>query len=117
MSIPSITLRLDFGEGSSSSVASGISLQGEAPTPMGFGSSLAGVTQTSLPTPIAGISASAAQDAAPTPMAGIGAVNAAMETPPVPSLDLGSTQVSGMTGDIPRPEGEPEAVKKPAGKG
>ena len=119
MSIPSITLRLDFGEGSSSGVSGGISLQGEAPTPMGFGSGLAGVTQADLPTPLpfASIAAAAAQGSAPTPMSGIGGMSAAMNAPPVPSLDIASARVSGMTDDMPRPEGEPEVVKKkPTGK-
>lgn len=117
MSIPSITIRLDFGEGSVSGVSGvsgGISLQGEAPTPMGFGSGLAGVTQADLPTPFAGIAAAATQDSPPTPMSGMGGVNAAMTELPVPSMDIASAHASsGLTDDVPRPEGEPEAVARP----
>ncbi len=118
MSIPSITIRLDFGEGVSSGVSSGVSLQGVAPTPTGFGSGVAGVTQGDLPTPFASMAAAAAagQDSAPTPMSGVGGVSAAMSAPPVPSPDIASARASGMTGDMPHPEGEPEAVKKPADK-
>ena len=147
MLIPSITLRLDFGEGSLSDGSGGISLQGEVPTPMGFGSGLAGVTQVGLPTPLASIAGATAQDTAPTPMgfgsglagvtqvglptplasiaeaaaqgtaptpmAGIRGMSAAMEAPPVPSPDImSSARASGMTDDMPRPEGEPEVVKK-----
>ena len=111
MLIPSITLRLDFGEGSLSGVSGvsgGISLQGEVPTPMGFGSGLAGVTQVGLPTPLASMAEAAAQGTAPTPMAGIGGMSAAIEAPPVPSPDImSSARASGMTDDMPRPEGEP----------
>jgi hypothetical protein len=127
MSIPSITIRLDFGEGISSGVSRGISLQGEAPTPMDFRSDLAGVTQADLPTPFASITAATTQDVAPTPMSGIEGesaammtppvpsldiASAAMMTPPVPSLDIASASASGMPEDMPRPEGEPEASRK-----
>lgn len=113
MLIPSITIRLDFGEGTSSGLSSGISLQGSAPTPMsGIGSGLTGVTQADLPTPLpfASIAAAAAQGSAPTPMLGIGGMSASMNAPPVPSLDIANTRASGMTDDMPRPEGKPEGV-------
>lgn len=114
MSISSITIRLDFSEGSPSGLSSSVSLQGEAPTPMsGVGSGLVGVTQAGLPTPLplASLAAAAAQ-AAPTPMSGIGGMSVTMNAPPVPSPDITSTRASGMTDDVPRPEGEPAAVKK-----
>jgi hypothetical protein len=117
MSIPTITIRLDFGEGSSSGLSSKISLQGEVPTPMSdlAGAGLTDVTQAELPTPLSlGSIATAAahQGSVPTPMADIGVgISAAMSVPPVPSLDI-STFASGMTDDIPHPEGEPVVVKE-----
>ena len=121
MLIPSITLRLDFGDGTMSGVSSGISLQGEVPTPMSgiggmsaamtvppvpmeFGSGLPGATQAGPPTPFlstAGL--------VPPPMSGIGGMSAAMTVPPVPSPDIVTiASASGMTAEIPRPEGEPQ---------
>lgn len=121
MLIPSITLRLDFGEGAMSGVSSGILLQGEVPTPMSdiggmsaaktappvpmeFGSGLAGATQAGPPTPFVSTAG-----LVPPPMSGIGGMSAAMTAPPVPSPDIVTiASASGMTAEIPRPEGEPQ---------
>lgn len=133
MSIPSITIRLDFGEGISSGISHGITLQGEIPTPMGSGSGLAGVTNAEPPTPFVNIAAAPAQGSVPTPMPGIGGMSAAMTAPPEPSLAIGgmsaamtappepslaiaNARTSGVTDDMPHPEGHPEAAKKQSGK-
>lgn len=116
MSIPSITIRLDFGDGSSAGVAGGMSLQGNVPTPVDFGSSWAGAAQVNLPTPFTSSAAMAAQDVAPTPMSGIGGMSVAMNSAPEPSLDIARAGFTGMADVMPHPEGEPEAAKKPTGK-
>lgn len=46
-------------------------------------------------------------------MVGIGGMSAAMNPPPEPSVNIGITGSSGMSDGMPRPEGEPEAAKKP----
>jgi hypothetical protein len=117
MSIPSITLRLDFGDAGKSGATEGISVQGDVPTPTGFTSNLTGLAQTPVPTPMLTAGQTGAHETVPTPMSGIGGnVATALVATPEPSLDL--TAVGGPgAGDVaPHPEGEPTSVKnKPAG--
>jgi hypothetical protein len=124
MSIPSITIRLDFGDGAQAGVIGGASLQqGMAPSPTGLGSGLAGVTQTILPTPLAGTAAAAAQELVPTPMSGmagapisgIAGMGPAIGALPMPSLDVVAARAVGVA-DVPRPEGEPDAVRALTGR-
>ena len=125
---PSITIRLDFGDGMSSGISHDISLQHEVPTPMGAGLGAAGVTNTELPTPFASSMAIAAQGSAsasgvggmsaamsapPEPSLGVGGMSAAMSAPPEPSLGIEDTGASGMPDDMPQPESEPEDVARP----
>lgn len=97
MSIPSITIRLDFGDGDASSGS---------------------VQQRSAPTPIdlASLGVAAANDGAPTPTSDpIGLGMAAAGAPPEPSSDVPGLG-QGAAGDgaeenIPHPEGDPSEKK------
>ena len=130
MSIPSITLRLDFGESVNSGVTAAISQQGEPPTPMGLMPSSTHVAHAALSAPSTRSADTAVRDSAPAPLAGMDIqtdapqpsaevvrMSAALNAPPVPSLDVASALAVGMIDDLPRPEGEPGAVKKPTSKG
>ncbi|HWJ71773.1 MAG TPA: hypothetical protein VNX29_01280 [Kaistia sp.] len=115
MSIPSITIRLDFAD---SGVSGGLSVQGAAPSPTSLGTGFAegGVSDGGPPTPFANAAAVATghDSVAPTPLSDIGATiaTATGSAAPEPSPDLaGVAQVSGTT-DEPRPEREPGALSK-----
>lgn len=84
MSIPSITLRLDFGENKTPNIFGGVSMHSEAPGP-----DMKMTTAT-------------VQDLAPTPMLDIGGINGSMNQLPIPDLNI--TAVSPGTQDLaPQP--------------
>ena len=124
MSIPSITIHLDFGDGDASS---GVVQQASVPVPVDLGG-LGGPDESGgVPTP-SGTPATAATSAAALPVPGTGALGLADATaeaggpPPEPSADIPGLE-HGASGEgaeavAPRPEGEPPkkkaARKKPA---
>lgn len=108
MSIPSITIRIDFGD---SGVTGSSIQQGVAPTPMNI-SGLAGAAHGSAPTPTLDPTGGTAQSALPAPGAGILDFGAAAGGPPAPSPDIPGLQQGVASDDaMPQPEGDPE--KKP----
>jgi len=117
MSITSITIRLDIGDGNSSTMAGGVSLDGQAPSPMSFASGTATMSQEDAPTPSTSIALSSDQDTAPTPMSGAGGMAVLISEPPAPSADMANTG-SAASGDQtpPEPEGEPVGAKKAPAK-
>lgn len=111
MSIPSITIRLDFGEGGS---AGGTVQQGAAPSPV----VLAGLGTSAAPMPSGDPSAMAAAQAAPAPSGGAPGLAGGAGAPPSPSPDIpGLPHRTASAGDAapPRPEGDP-TEKKPGRK-
>lgn len=95
MTIPSITIRIDFDAAGGAAVSGTTTAGGELPTPMGG--------------PGPGMPVGARE--APTPMAGVGP-GAVRSTPPEPSLDIVNRRAAATTGGAPRPEGEPGAARQ-----
>lgn len=111
MSIPSITIRLDFGEGG---VSEATLHQGSAPVPVDLASFGASAAGGGMPTPTGDPTAAAAQAAAPTPS--VGALDpglAAVGEPPEPSPDIPGLDQGAAGGgeDMPIPEGDPSEKK------
>jgi hypothetical protein len=116
MSLPSITLRLDFGDtdSGSSGISNSVSLQSDAPTPVGFASNVSATTLNAIPSPsLTATAVGGGQETVPTPMFGIGGTIAtAVSVSPTPSLELTSAHRFGSSDDTPSPEGDPTAVSK-----
>jgi len=116
MSITSVTIRLDIGDGNSSDMSHGISLQGELPSPKEFSTATETVFQGGVPTPSTNAALSAMQDNAPTPLSGIGDLTTSISEPPAPSHDLAGAVLLGLSDDEPKPEENPAGEKKGARK-
>jgi len=113
MSIPSITIRLDFGDGR---VLGGSMQQGVAPAPMDIGSIVrTGSGAGTLPTPSLDFAGLAAQAEPPTPAAGMFGLDSGMATPPTPSLEAAGLSLGASGDQLPQPEGDP-SDKKTSGK-
>lgn len=113
MSITSVTIRLDIGDSNSSGTSGGVSLHGEAPSPMDFGSGTATLSQGGVPTPSASMALASGQDMPPTPMSGIGGLTASISEPPAPSHDVANAASAASGGDdLPKPEGDPAGARK-----
>lgn len=95
MSTPSITLRLDFGDGQSGDGAARLNLQQTAPTPMD-GLQFGVADAAAVPTPMMGVGALSVQQGA-----------SGADGAPMPSDQIGAL-AAGAGGDgVPRPEGIP----------
>ncbi len=135
MSIPSITLRLDFGDAGTSGAGNAISVQGdvpsptgsasnltnsaqaEAPSPIGFSSDLASFTETPVPTPTLIAATAGTRESVPTPFSAISSNDvAALVSAPEPSVDRMGVGSPGAIDAAPQPEGEPPSVTKKIAK-